>query len=194
MINPGFNTSSAWEAVKEIVIFKTMPSNWNVLPPVLPEIPWCSIKIVMFKFQMTNLFSLCVSLFHFIINFCVKYRSFNLITWSREWGGGAGSVIFPESPETFYEEEELAACERKSVPFQGTPICLPSRTFYKRAERTRGSTVRSQKGSLRDLQIILLCSLIRSKTLGLKWKTLSVFWVCNCYESDCYKFFSLVSS
>lgn len=68
-------------------------------------------------------------------------------------------------------------------------LSLPSQTFYKRAERTRGSTVRSQKGSLRDLHIILLCSFIRSKTLGLKLKTLSVFWVCNCDDSDGYKFF-----
>lgn len=40
--------------------------------------------------------------------------------------GGAESVIFPDSPETFYEEEFLEACERKSVSFQGIPTCLPS--------------------------------------------------------------------
>lgn len=190
MINPGFKTSSALEAVKEIVIFKAMPSNWKGLPPVLPKIPWYSIKIVMFKFILSVflIYSLCVSLFHFIMNFNVKYRPFNLITLGREWGGGELEVTFSLIPVKLFNKEVLAECERNSVSFQGIPISSQS-NIYKRTERTRGSTVRSQKGILRDLQIILLYSFVRSKTFGLEWKTLSVSWVCSCYDWDCYKFF-----
>lgn len=129
-----------------------------------------------------------MSLFHFIMNFYVKYRSFNLITLGREWGGGELEVSFSLIPlklfmKRFWQSVRETQCLSKAH------LSLPSQTFYKRAERTRGSTVRSQKGSLRDLHIILLCSFIRSKTLGLKLKTLSVFWICNCDDSDCYKFF-----
>lgn len=127
--------------------------------------------------------SLSPSLFHFTMNFDIKCWSFNLITWRWERRGEwlnfpsrkAGNVIFPGSADSLYDEKVLAGCERNSVSFQGIHICLPSRSFYKRAKRTRGACVRSWRGSLRRLQNILSCFSIRSMIIGLKLRASSVF-------------------
>lgn len=90
-----------------------------------------------------------IIVFHFIMKFYIKSGSFNLITL----GLGEVSYVFPLARlEMSFAPWSLAECGRNSAPFEAVYICLPSQSFYKKAQRTRGASGGSQRGSLRLLQ------------------------------------------
>lgn len=193
MNNPGFRISNAWEAAK----------GSDLRPCPLIEVRCQQVFWSPFMFNRDSYVpnprwlvppSLSLSLFHFIMNFYVKYGSLNLITWRGEGrellnlpSRKTGNIISLGSAESFYDENVLAGCERNTGFFQGVHSWLPSRSFYKKAWRTRASSGRSRR-KLRCSQSILSCSTARRKVIGPKLRTLSIFWIQNSYDSGYHNF------